>query len=485
MIKLSLVNDIREANRRGASISELSRQFNIDRKTIRKYLKQSDFNECFPEKVKRPSILDPYKATIDGWLDDDKKVWHKQHHTAQRIYDRLCKEKGYTGSYPTVQRYVYQYKMKRHESDTFLPLVWYPGQAQSDFGEADFETWKGIERLHYLTLSFPYSNQDLVQVFRGETAECVCQGFQDMFEFLGGVPPIVVIDNATGIGRRIGKVIVESQLFLRFRLHYRFEVRFCNPYSGHEKGHVENKVGTVRRNLFVPIPRIVDLESYNISLLTQMSEREDKIHYKKYRPVSSLFKEDKDALLPLPQAHFDVVRYEYRKTDKYGKVKVGGPHFYSSTPQAALREVIVGIRAHSIHIYDQEQTLLAEHRRCFGQEPTDSSDPYAQLEELAIKPGAWFNSELRASFDPGIRQVMDELDPSKRTASLLVLGKLTDKYSPSLSREALMTCLKHDNLSSAQAALYATLMNSGLEPEVSSPDLGVYDDFFQLMEAKS
>lgn len=119
-------------------------------------------------------------------------------------------------------------------SSSFLELVWDPGPAQVDFGEADFyESGKPI-RKKYLTLSFPYSNDGYSQVFGGETAECVCQGLVDIFEFIGGVPPMLIFDNATGVGRRIGDVIHETELFSRFHAHYHFRVRFCNPYSGWE-----------------------------------------------------------------------------------------------------------------------------------------------------------------------------------------------------------------------------------------------------------
>ena len=72
---------------------------------------------------------------------------------------------------------------------------------------------------------------------------------------IGGVPRVVVLDNATEAGRRWHDVVTESKLFRRFRLHYGFEARFCNPNSGNEKGNVENKVGFIRRNYMVPAPR--------------------------------------------------------------------------------------------------------------------------------------------------------------------------------------------------------------------------------------
>ncbi len=54
--------------------------------------------------------------------------------------------------------------------------------------------------------------------------------------------------------------------FYRFTLHYGFKAQFCNPGKGHEKGHVENKVGYSRRNFFVPEPAFDDIEVFNHGL---------------------------------------------------------------------------------------------------------------------------------------------------------------------------------------------------------------------------
>ena len=90
----------------------------------------------------------------------------------------------------------------------------------------------------------PFSNARYAQLYQGQTAECVAHGLRAIYEHLGFVPPVQIFDNATGIGRRIGQEIHLSKLFSRFKAHYRFEARFCNPYSGNEKGN-ERKRGRV------------------------------------------------------------------------------------------------------------------------------------------------------------------------------------------------------------------------------------------------
>ena len=65
-----------------------------------------------------------------------------------------------------------------------------------DFGEAEFNVNGVCRRMKYLTVSFPYSNDGFTQVFGGETAECVCQGLRNIFEYIGGVPPLLIFDTS-------------------------------------------------------------------------------------------------------------------------------------------------------------------------------------------------------------------------------------------------------------------------------------------------
>ena len=105
-------------------------------------------------------------------------------------------------------------------------------------------------------LDFPYSNVGPSQLMPGENAECACQALRDIFEWLGGVPPRIVFDNAAGVGRRTFERVRLTRLFQSFQAHYGFEYVFCNAYAGHEKGGVESRVGAVRRKLFVPVPSV-------------------------------------------------------------------------------------------------------------------------------------------------------------------------------------------------------------------------------------
>ena len=101
--------------------------------------------------------------------------------------------------------------------------------------------------MRHFVLDFPYSNVGPSQLMPGENAECACQALRDIFEWLGGVPPRIVFDNAAGVGRRMFERVRLTRLFQSFQAHYGFECVFCNAYAGHEKGGVESRVGAVRR----------------------------------------------------------------------------------------------------------------------------------------------------------------------------------------------------------------------------------------------
>jgi transposase len=476
---MSQINHIKDLSSCGYRISEISEKTGSDPKTIRKYLSQDDFSPVPPIAQENPSKLDPFKPVIQEWLEEDKKHWRKQHHTAQRIYERLTEEHSYTGSYSIVQRYLKKCRSQRVEKAN-LELVWDPGPAQVDFGEADFYEAGTLIRKKYLTVSFPYSNDGYSQVFGGETAECVCQGLQDIFEFIGGVPPLLVFDNAAGVGRRVGDAIHESELFSRFRAHYHFRVRFCNPYSGWEKGNVERKVDFNRANLFVPVPHFSEIEKFNEKLLLRHKKKAGELHYKKQVPIRELFEEDRRAFLLLPPKRFNVCRYEWLKADGYGKVCMDGKHFYSTRPENAGQKVLVGIHAHTVEILSDSGQIITTHRRAFGEGRTDISDYSTTLSVLLKNSGAWENSGLRRETPDSLRTYMDAQPKEKLKDCLRIMNELTGQYGFKAAVTAMEMASSRGNINICDASvLAARITGYGIyTPPETGPSLAAYDEAF-------
>ena len=300
---------IRQLDRQGLSHREISRKLGVSRTTVVKYANHGDYSpKPLGSGHAGRSLVDAgYSAVVDGWLTADLRMPVKQRHTATRVYERLVAECGFTGSYSSVQRWVKRWRREhRMESDGFAELEWAPGSAQVDFGRARAVV-AGVERtVHFLVVSFPYSNMRYVAALPGETAECVCHGLNKVLSHADMVPRVLVFDNATGVGhRRADGTVTQTRLFSLFCAHYGFETRFCNPYSGHEKGSTENAVGFLRRNLMVPTPSAEGWDRLTDAWLERCDEIARGVHYREDVPIRDLFETDLDHMLPLPPSMFD------------------------------------------------------------------------------------------------------------------------------------------------------------------------------------
>jgi len=138
---MTKVNDIRKAFfEEGRDISEISRLYKRDRKTVLRYIHTENFNEVHSAKqnpIPQPK-LDPYQQKIDTWLENDLKARRKQRHTARRVFNRLSEiHEEFNCSYRTVAAYVQEKKKELYKpTEECLPLDHKPGEAQVDFGSA-------------------------------------------------------------------------------------------------------------------------------------------------------------------------------------------------------------------------------------------------------------------------------------------------------------------------------------------------------------
>ena len=87
----------------GMSLRAISRELGHSRKTIRKVLAYGtppDYQRRHPVAL---PVMDPVAGFVEAWLEQDEKRPAKQRHTAQRIYERLRDEYGFTGSASAVR----------------------------------------------------------------------------------------------------------------------------------------------------------------------------------------------------------------------------------------------------------------------------------------------------------------------------------------------------------------------------------------------
>jgi len=395
MLKMTEITDLRKMYfEDGETISQIQKKTGFDRKTIRKFIDKEDWNDQIQVPVTRDSKLDKYKEEIDGWLKADKEMRKKQRHTAKRVHDRL-KEKyrdTFDCSYRTVAQYVAGKKNILYgNKKVFLPLVHKPGEAQVDFGKAEFVENGSRYYGFYLNVSFPYSNAGFLQLFKGENFECLAEGLVNIFTHINGVPHRQWFDNMSTAVKKIlkGEKRDLTDSFIKLKEHYCFNAVFCNRNAGNEKGNVENKVGYHRRNLLVPMPEFKNLTEYNKELLQRCERDLDRIHYRKERSISALFKEDLLHCNSLPAVAFASQTYEVVRVDSYGKFTLEkGRHSYSSMPRFAGEQITICKTAREVQILDKDMRIVVTHQRLYGKDQQESMDWIPYLQQLSRKPAA-------------------------------------------------------------------------------------------------
>jgi transposase len=449
---MAQINCIREMYfEKGMNYASIARATGHDVKTVKKYINMKDFTQPLPKPAKkRGSKLDKYKEEIDSWLEADKQARKKQRHTARRVFDRLAGIYGpeFNCSYRLVAAYVAERKKALYSQETqfFMPLEHIPGEAQVDFGEADFYEGNELCNGYYLNLSFPNSNGGYLQLFKGQNMQCLAEGLMNIFAHLGGVPTRLWFDNLSPAVKKIlknhGRELTDS--FLRFKNHHGFIAAFCNPESGHEKGNVENKVGYHRRNLLVPIPRIDDLRAFNRQLLEKCDRDMQRPHYKKALLIQELFFEDRKALLPLPSVPYDESEIKKVRTNSYAKFTLNdGKHTYSTAPRYANSEVFVRLTAHDVIVLDESYREAIRHPRLYGKENKESMDWLPYLAQLARRPAALKYTGIYPMLPEPIQDFLDNCDYSSKKEALTVLAKLSEASGFNKATEAFLTALEH------------------------------------------
>ncbi len=467
----------------GLNLKEVAEKMKCDWRTVKKYVDQDDFSPPKPtpgSEVVHESKLNPYKAKIDQWLTDDKKAPRKQRHTAKRVFQRLQDEvPGFNCSYRLVADYVaakkVELRLKKNES--YLPLIHHPGEAQVDFGLTTFHENGQKHDGKHLVMSFPYSNGGYLQLNYGENMECLLEGLQAMFEHIGGVPTEIWFDNTstivTNIIRGGGRDLTER--FVRFQEHYRFTAKFMNPESGWEKGSVENKVGYLRRNNFVPVPEFSSLKEKNRTLLSDCDKDMLREHYDNGCQISELFQEDKAALLPLPSVRFDTSGYGSAVTDKYGKFTLDkGKHRYSSSPAFCEKAVQYQLTSSEVIVMDQNLHEVVRHKRLYGEDEKESMNWIPYLKDISRKPRSLRNSGIYEMMPENMRRFMDTCDSADRGKVLKALSELTDRtgFDSALRtvEEAInLQVSDSESLKSLYRRLYADV--PALQPLESSADI--------------
>ncbi len=381
----------------GMSQRAVAKELSHSRKTVRKAMAQGVPPGYRRKTPRSRPVLEPVQSIIEAWLEADRRCPRKQRHTAQRVFERLRGEHGFTGSYSPVQRFVAAWKRRQGllAAEVFVPLVFAAGEeAQVDWGEATVRIGGQERVLQFFCVRMAFSRATFVRAYERQDQVSFLDGHVRAFEFFGGVPKRLAYDNLKTAVVRVGRGRERdlNAKFVELRNWYLFDTRFCNVASGNEKGHVENLVKRVQRTFLTPLPEVSSLEELNRQLQRDCERELDQTTRDprggEARTSRELFAEEKVQLLPLPQQSFAACEEITTRIDKFSVARFENC-WYSAPVEWAHQPCVVRGYLDRVEIFC-EQACVATHAR--GQVAEQYVlEPRHYLPLLFRKPGALHN----------------------------------------------------------------------------------------------
>ena len=375
----------------GRSIRSVSREMEVSRNTVRKYLQDG----ALPRYQRtQPAIrrkLQDYELMLSKWYSYDLKRPRRERRTAKKLYEQLL-EQGYSGSYTTVCRFIKQLKTESSSlSQAFVPLQFDAGDALQFDWSHEVVVLGGIaQKIKVAHFRLAYSRQPFVIAYPRETQEMLLDAFAQALKFYQGVPLRVLIDNPKTMVLSIGKGKAHDfhPRFMALMNHYVIEPVACTPAAGWEKGQIENQVRDLRNQLFKPQLRFENLALLNAYLKARCEYLGSRLHPEhKDQQIASVFEQERSVLRPLGRP-FDGYVEKLIQVSSTCLVSYDSNRYSVPCSYAKQR---ISLRAYANRIVlIADRNVIAMHQRSF-QKNNHIFDPWHYVPLLKQKPGALRN----------------------------------------------------------------------------------------------
>lgn len=365
------IKDLHE--HQGLNASQIAHALALDARTVAYWLRQERFR---PRKATpRASKLTPFKPQIGQMLD-------KYPYSAAQVFQRL-REQGFTGGYSIVKAYVRTVRPKRQPA--FLKLAFAPGEcAQVDWGSfGSVPVGQTSRRLSFFVIVLCYSRMMYVEFTVSQTMEHFLACHQHAFEFFGGIPHKVMVDNLKSavLQRALGEAPVFNPKYLDFATHCGFTIAPCNVGKGNEKGRVENGGGYVKKNFLAGL-ELPDFSALNPAARQWLDTVANvRLHSETREQPVQAWHTERPYLSPLSLHPFDIATVSQVRASRQFRITLD-TNRYSVPAHYAGQALTLKTYPDRLCLYHGD-TLIARHARRYDrfQDVEDPDHPKPLLEQ--------------------------------------------------------------------------------------------------------
>jgi transposase len=339
--------------KRGVYVCDIARQLGVHPKTVSRALARG--GAPAPARAQRKSRLDPYRAHVDQLLAEG--VWNAV------VILREIQARGYTGKGSILRDYIRPKRALRPSRAT-VRFETAPGQQlQSDWGTIETVVGGVTTAVHFCVNTLGYSRRFHFWCTDSEDAEHTYEGLVRTFDWIGGVPAEVLVDNqkCAVLEHRADGPRFNARV-LDLAGHCGFTPRACKPARARTKGKDERMVGYIKHHFFVRY-RAFDSWAHLNQLAEQWlrEEADQRRHGTVHEIVAERFAREQPQLQPLPAMRYDTSYWELRQVSWDAYIDVRGNRY--SVPDTLVgRRVSIRISlTDRLRVYDGEQ-CVAEHQ---------------------------------------------------------------------------------------------------------------------------
>lgn len=468
VLKVNEQSSIQQLAAQGWSRRRIARTLKLDRKTVRRYLNaaaksptistpgstgvhskspgistpgvsvgEQIVEEALQAQAGRPSLCQPHRQRIELKLDAGLN--------AQRIYQDLREEVGFSGSYQSVKRFV-----KGLRSDQ-PQRVWRIEVAPAEEVQIDFGTGAWVKDSHdrrrrpwVLRVVLSYSRKAYSEAVFHQTTEHLIRCLENAYRSFGGVAKTVNLDNLRAAVHQADWCDPQfNPKLVGFCQHYGCALLPCLPRTPQHKGKTERGIAYLKTNALRG-RTFSSLSAHNEFLRHwEKTVADVRIHGTTRKQVAALFAQEQSALLPLPPDLFPCFKEGQRSVHRDSYVEVDKA-FYSVPPEYIGQNVWVRWDNRQVRLFNQrwEQIKLHSHLEPGqfdrvlglggGQGPLERQLDYwlGRADELGQPCGQWCRQVVQQKGPLGLRSVMG------------LIG-LTQKYSFKSINHACASALGH------------------------------------------
>lgn len=337
--------------------------------------------EALPRARKRSSStssVEPFRDQVEQWAAHDI--------SCRAIYQALRREHQYSGSYSSVYRFVQS--VKPGQPQATMPLDFAVGEAaQIDFGSGpelvDPETGE-IVKTHFFLMTLCWSRHQYAEIVLDQKVPTWLECHRHAFEWFGGVPKKLIIDNAKcAITRACARDPVVQRAYAECAEGYGFKIDALPPRSPQMKGRVESGIKYLKKN-FLPLREFRDLTDANRQLQAWiLEEAGNRIHGSTHEKPLVRFAIEQPLFKPLPAVVPELAEWAKVKVHRDCHVQfekglysvpfklIGQPLWLKATPV-------------TVRIY-REHELVAVHPRLHRPGVRSTQDDHLPPEAIAWK----------------------------------------------------------------------------------------------------